>query len=49
MVVNPSLNPTMSTSLNAAPVTQPVALVPTAAAKVSYRPIARTRKIRKTP
>ena len=34
MVVNPSLSPTMLTSLNAALITQPVALTPTAAAKV---------------
>ena len=34
MVVNPSLNRTTLTSLNAAPVTQPVALVQAAAAKV---------------
>ena len=34
LVVNPSLSPTMSTSLNAALVTQPVAPTPIAVAKV---------------
>ena len=34
MVENLTFSPTMSTSLNAAPVTQPVAPTPTAVAKV---------------
>ena len=39
MVDNPTANPTTLTSLNAAPVTQPVAPVPPPAAKVCFKTV----------